>query len=831
MTQKFEQNNSVLIKNRSAFKIFIIYLIIGGLWILFSDILLTELIPDPQLQYQLQTPKGWFFIIITGIILYFLIKYDLQVAQDLLNKEYSSRLAAEESNKKLEESEAKFKWLIENAADGIFIVNQDGKCLDANENGLKMLGYTKDEIKELSFDKISDPDTFKINSTNLSEIQISETIIKESIFLSKDGSKIPVEISAKQLPDGSIQGIVRDITERKKAEIILTESEKRYKDLFKSNPNPMWVYDLETLFFLDVNEAAIKNYGYSRQEFLSMTIKDIRPKDELMKLMNNLNSSENKLEYSAGWKHLKKDGSVIDVEIRSNAIDFMGRKAKLVSAIDVTWRKKAEDELRASNEKFKAIFESNLIGIIFSSIEGEIIEANDEFLKTVNYSKEEIQKGLVRWDQITPAEYLARDFEKIKEAQINGFCTAYEKKYIRKDGQLVSVLVGFILIGENKDKAVAYILDLTKLKEAERKRDELITQREELLKRLQLQIEKMPVGYIITEKDFKISFWNPAAEKIFGFAKEEIIGKDPYGMVISNSIKDNLEHQRREWINSRITSYNINENITKDGRTIICEWINTPMFDENGNFKQLLSMVQDITERINQQEEIKRSREELRALASYLQSVREKERTAISRELHDELGQILTSIKMNLVLMGKELSKHIKDQDVSFFEKEVEAMSQLLDRSVKSVRKIIADLRPEVLVNLGLVDSLKWQVEEFNLNSKIKCVLKHNCEDIHFSNDITTAVFRITQEALTNVKRHSGADFVIINLNCESEILTLSVKDNGTGITKLNKAKTKSFGLLGIRERAIILGGNLKIESLPGKGTELIVSFPLKVTT
>lgn len=696
-------------KNRSAVKILAIYIIIGGLWILFSDLLLESIVKDPDLQYKLQTPKGLFFVLVTGILLFVLINRDIKIARNLYDKEFLSRQKAEESNRKL------------------------------------------------------------------------------------------------------------------------TESEKRYKDLFTSNPNPMWVYDLETLQFLDVNEAATSNYGYTKEEFLSLTIKDIRPTDDIPKLMENIRSAKYGLEYSTGWKHIKKDGSIIDVEIRSNAIMYQDRKAKLVSAIDVTWRKKAEDELRASNEKLKAFFDSRLIGILFGDIHGSVFEANDEFLRIIGYSRDDLQGGIIRWDKITPEEFLPLDFERVAEAQSKGVCTPYEKKYIRKDGSLITVLVGYILVGPDRENSVAFILDLTLLKEIEKKRDELVLQREDLLKRIQLQIERMPVGYVVTDENFRISFWNPAAEKIFGFTSEEIIGKDPFGMILTESSRKYISRIRKEWLNGSMTAHSINENLTKDGRTIMCEWTNTPLLDENGNFKELLSMVTDITERIKSEEELKKSREELRALASYLQSVREKERIAISRELHDELGQILTSVKMNLVFLGRELAKHLDDPDSKYFETEISSMSELLDRSVKSVRKIISDLRPEVLVNLELVDALKWQIREFNSTPGIHCEFFCNCDEKKFDSDFTTAIFRILQEALTNVKRHSGADLVNVSLICNENQLILSVQDNGKGIPHLTKGGPKTFGLLGIRERAIILGGDLEINSSPQKGTEIKVAVPMNI--
>ncbi len=819
--------STVQFKNGSARKIFIVYLVIGGLWILFSDMFLSWIISDPELQYKMQTPKGWFFIFVTGIVLYFLVKRDTRVANELYDKEYQSRLTAEKAKLKLEESEAKYRTLIEQASDGIFLFDNSGRYLDVNESGLKLLGYTKDELLQLTISDTIDKENLSKYPIRFDELVAGKIIITERTFVKKDGSKIPVETSKRQLPDGTFHGIMRDLTERKINEQILAESEKKYKSLFMSNPNPMWVYDLDTLKFLDVNEAAIKNYGYTRNEFLSMTIKEIRPEEDVIKLIENIKSADQGLEYSTGWRHLKKDGSIIYVDIRSNSIEYSGLKAKLVSAIDITLRKKAEEELKVSTEKLKAFFDSNLIGIIFGDIYGAVHEANDKFLKIIGYSRDDLKNGLIRWDTITPEEYRPLDENGINEARLSGICTPYEKKYIRKDGSLVWVFVGYILIGEKREQSVAFILDLTLLKEAEIRQNELRFEKDKLLKMLQLQIERMPVGYVLFDEELNIKFWNPAAEKIFGYSEKEIINRQPFELILKESQRKFFEQLRKEWLRGNMTAHSINENITKDGRTITCEWINTPLIDENGKFNQLLSMVQDITERKNSETEINRQREELRALASHLQSIREKERIAISRELHDELGQILTSIKMNMIFMGKELKKQLSDYDIDYFEKEISAMSQLLDRSVKSVRKIITNLRPDVLVNLDLIDALEWQVEEFNKIPGIKCTFICECDKRTFKNEFTTAFFRILQEALTNVRRHSSAKNVTVNLIYSNNQIILSVIDDGVGITHMHQIKEKSFGLLGIRERAILLGGSMELKSSPGKGTELFVSVPL----
>src|SRR6266496_4864864 len=153
-----------------------------------------------------------------------------------------------------------------------------------------------------------------------------------------------------------------DITERKRAEEQLRKSEERYRYLFENNPHPMWIYDRQTLAFLDVNEAAIVKYGYSRQEFLNMTIIDIRPPEEVERLMINLARPRQPLDRSNGWRHRLKDGTIIHVEITSHTLEVEGHRSALVIAQDVTERKQAEEALRKSEMRFRALVEHSSIG-------------------------------------------------------------------------------------------------------------------------------------------------------------------------------------------------------------------------------------------------------------------------------------------------------------------------------------------------------------------------------------------------------------------------------------------------------------------------------------
>jgi PAS domain S-box-containing protein len=230
----------------------------------------------------------------------------------------------------------------------------------------------------------------------------------------------------------------------------------------------------------------------------------------------------------------------------------------------------------------------------------------------------------------------------------------------------------------------------------------------------------------------------------------------------------------------------------------------------------------DITEHKRAEEEIKNSQLQLRNLTAHLQSVREEERTHIAREMHDELGQALTAMKMDLSWLDSRLPK---DQR-SLLEK-TKSMSKLADATLQTVKKISTQLRPGLLDDLGLPAAIEWQAEEFQTRTGIKCAITVDPEDIILDKDRSTAIFRIFQETLTNVARHAKATKVKVSLKKKAGKIELKVRDNGKGITEEQASNPKSFGLIGIKERAYYLNGKVVINGLQDKGTTLTIGIPL----
>ena len=224
------------------------------------------------------------------------------------------------------------------------------------------------------------------------------------------------------------------------------------------------------------------------------------------------------------------------------------------------------------------------------------------------------------------------------------------------------------------------------------------------------------------------------------------------------------------------------------------------------------------------EEQLRESHEQLRALSVYLQGVREEERTRIAREVHDELGQALTSFKLDLSWIAGRLPGDMKP----LLDK-TRTLTAHIDSTIQTIRRISSELRPGVLDHLGLVAAIEWQANEFQNRTGIKCDVRARVREPLPDQNLSTTFFRIFQETLTNVIRHAGATQVTVDLKEAAGRITLEVKDNGRGIARTDLFNTKSMGLLGMRERAALLGGIFRIGSIQrGKGTRVSVSIPLQ---
>ncbi|MGK9476808.1 PAS domain-containing sensor histidine kinase [Melioribacter sp. OK-6-Me] len=602
--------------------------------------------------------------------------------------------------KKQEEEVSRNKELLNRILDtspvGIISVNQDGIITFANEAAHDILSFDKENLINKCCHSI-EFNFYTAEGELLAEIEYPFNIVKrrgEIIrdklygYKSAEGFKIlSVNSTPLRSHHDKFEGVVctiEDITDHYKIENALKESEKKFRILFMNNPHPMWIYDVDTMKFIEVNDAAIFHYGYSKEEFLSMKLTDIRPEEDIPYLIRSVREDTEITQRHRGWRHRKKDGTIIYVEISSHALPHtLGGNYRLVTAIDITEQYLAEKALQENEEKFRILTETTS-SAIFIYQDNKFVYLNPYTEIITGYSKDELMEMEV-WNLIHPD--FRDEVMKIGIARLEGKAVPnrYSFKIITKDGteRWIELSAGTILY-KNKPAAIGTAFDITVMKNAE---------------------------------------------------------------------------------------------------TILNE-----------------------------------SRERYRQLVLHMQTLRESERAAIAREMHDELGQLLTSLKMNLSIIKRDIVEK-KIQDINTIITELDSMSGVIDRAVAGVRKMITELRPEVLDKLGLIPAIEWLVENFKKTTKIDCSYKFSDESIQLDSDKELVIFRIIQEALTNISRHSKATKVSVSLTKKEGSIHLIIKDNGVGFDNKMLADKKTFGLMGMQERASSIGATFEIESKKGQGT------------
>jgi len=236
----------------------------------------------------------------------------------------------------------------------------------------------------------------------------------------------------------------------------------------------------------------------------------------------------------------------------------------------------------------------------------------------------------------------------------------------------------------------------------------------------------------------------------------------------------------------------------------------------------IIFVTRDITERKRSETRLLSSHEQFRNLASHIQSIREEERSLLAREIHDELGQALTVMKIQISLLSNKLRK-----DQADLKTKANSITDVIDQTVDSLQRILAKLRPGILDELGLVPAIEWQAQDFQKVTGIVCDCMLPEDSLDLDTEKSTAIFRIFQEALTNIARHSNASHLSVILKTENQQLILEVTDNGIGISKSQIYASNSFGLLGMKERTMLVGGKFQINGVRDQGTNVKVEIPL----
>ncbi|WP_180728283.1 PAS domain-containing sensor histidine kinase [Paraburkholderia sp. PGU19] len=328
----------------------------------------------------------------------------------------------------------------------------------------------------------------------------------------------------------------------------------------------------------------------------------------------------------------------------------------------------------------------------------------------------------------------------------------------------------------------------------------------------------------------RIVLMNPMAEELLGCDAAKVIG-GPLSRFIPERFRIahamHVEHfGATSGSDRRMGSQRVLYALRADGREFPIEASISQ--SQYGNEKLYTVMLRDITGRMRAEEALRQSREDLRELSANLQRVREEEKAHIARELHDDLGQSLTALKMDLSVIGHALES--EGIDNAYVHERLQAMARVIDATVASVRRIAANQRPAMLDDLGLVAAIDWLADDFSQRYGIRVARRLEVGSAAFSHGAATAIFRIVQEALTNVAKHAQASLVTLAMRVDGEHCTLDIVDDGRGLPAVEHARDprtgRNFGLLGIRERVHMLGGTLSTGG-PGHGFNLSITFPL----
>jgi two-component system, NarL family, sensor histidine kinase UhpB len=327
-----------------------------------------------------------------------------------------------------------------------------------------------------------------------------------------------------------------------------------------------------------------------------------------------------------------------------------------------------------------------------------------------------------------------------------------------------------------------------------------------------------------TDPEGRFTFVNSATvRKILGFDESEIMGRS-YSEFVRPEWRERVARFYADQFRNRVPSTYLEfPAVAKDGREIwFGQYVQLVM--DGDRIVRHRAYCRDVTDRRQRESQLEASRERLRQLSSYLESVREAERTRIAQEIHDELGAVLTGIKLGLAAIAKASGT----QHDALPRRKLGAVIQSVDGAIQTVRKIAADLRPSLLDNLGLWAAIEWQCQEMErrLGIPVSIRLGQREPDASLDRDRATAVFRIVQEALTNVARHARATRVEVSAEADAGAVRVSVCDNGKGMSRSGTEQVKTFGLLGMQERARSFGGDVTWSSEPGGGTTVRVNVP-----
>jgi PAS domain S-box-containing protein len=737
------------------------------------------------------------------------VEFHLSRAGNLFLVSFVDLTERKQAMENLRESESRYRDLVEHSEDLLGTHGLNGRILTINEAPCRRLGYTRDEVLGMKIQDLLSPRFIRLYDHFVQRVMETGHAKGLMTVVSKTGEERVWDYTSTLRKHGVsepvIRGMAHDVTERYRAEQALRLSEAKFATAFRASPHAMTITSLRDGRFIDVNASFERQSGYTREEVLGKTLLEIGMWVDSADFAGIMADSLKRKKVVGRKARLRtKSGRIVYALYSVEVIDIDGEPCALVAGEDITERMEIERALRESERKFRLVTDT-VNSAIWLLQADRFIYFNQEFERISGYTREEIL-AMDPWNLVSP-EFRAENYARA-QARIAGedVPSRYQFTIINKKGERRWLDFSAALTEFNgKPTILASALDITATKRAEQELQEHVMYMDAL-------IANVPLGIVIKDENQLVRFCNPAFEHMFLYSQAEIQGRNLDELIAPHDRADAA--QLSQSVRHGGVVHTTARRRRKDGTFIDVELHGVKVFSGK-SFVGAFAIYQDISER-------RRSEEKLIALRNRLARAQEEERARIARDLHDDAGQRLALLSIDLEQL-KQVSMELKSSLTTQLEALVKAASEI----TSDVHNVSRRLHPSQVDLLGLASALSNFCKDFALRNEMEIVFVDSGPHQKPPPDASLCLFRVAQEAIRNVQKHSGARRALVQLDEISGSMRLRVSDQGEGFDPDASDFTQGLGLLSMQERLHSMGGELFIHSRPGGGTCIEACIPL----
>jgi PAS domain S-box-containing protein len=737
--------------------------------------------------------------------------------------------AAKKTENELIFAEAKFRNLVEDSPVGVYI-RKGEKFIYVNPSFEQIFGFTSSELYDnvTIQNLIAEEDKERIIQQRLASKENNlKSINYKFKGITKNGETVYAEVfgSTTVLNNEEVViGTVVDVTAKEEAEIKLNEveqniriSNERFELVSKATQDGIWDFDI-TKDEITGNESFMANYGLTINDKIKFAdfIRRVRPEEKRQILWNNYLSAVALKEniVAEEFDFYCEDGTLKTMYDRAYVMyNSEGIPYRMLGGMqDITAIKKVQQDLQKEKELSESIIKLLPINFYIFNEQRQFLFWNENFRKFTGFTNQELSTKTPR--DIAPEKIWPVLDEFIKTILEKGSVSGEADFYQEKGTKVVPFYVSGTNINYKGQNCIMGIgVDIS-----EKIAYEHAIKKSEEKYKLFFEENPLPMWIISTDGKMLIQNVNKSAIDFYGYSRDEFLKMKADDLHVENDAS--LEKYKFLSDKEKENHQQIWKHVKKDGTAITVKLYRKPIMLDGE--LALAVLANDITEQIKAENALLKAYEDYKELATKVETIREQERTHMAREIHDELGQQLTGLKMDITWINRK----IKTEDAALQERINDTVS-LIDKTVITVRRLSSELRPSILDDLGLVAAMDWQNEEFMRRSEIKAVFTSSAPAIQVNSEIATALFRIFQECLTNVMRHAKATEVNTNISVDNNVVRLEVADNGIGFDEALVKDKKTLGLLGMQERVALINGTCQIKGNKNSGTSVIITVPL----